>query len=59
ASAVPFAATTTPGVTPLLVALFYVGCVPAALSGKQAPMWAAVLVLWSVLWLVLAGAGGL
>jgi competence protein ComEC len=64
ASAVPFAATTTPGVTPLLVALFYVGCVPAALSGsflsgKQAPMWAAALVLWSVLWLVLTGAGGL
>ena len=64
ASAVPFAATTTPGVTPLLVALFYAGCVPAALSGtilagKQAPMWAAVLVLWSVLWLALVGAGGL
>jgi competence protein ComEC len=64
ASAVPFAAITTPGVTPLLVALFYAGCVPAALSGralpeKQAPLWAAVLVLWSILWLALVGAGGL
>ena len=63
-SAVPFAATTTPGVTPLLVALFYSGCVPAALSGrglpeKQAPLWASVLLLWWVLWLVLVGAGGL
>ena len=64
ASAAPFAAITTPGVTPLLVALFYSGCVPAALSGrglpeKQAPLWAAVLVLWSILWLALVGAGGL
>ncbi|HEX2181318.1 MAG TPA: ComEC/Rec2 family competence protein [Rubrobacteraceae bacterium] len=64
ASAFPFAAVTTPGVTLLLVALFYAGCVPAALSGnalseKQAPLWAAVLVLWSILWLVLVGAGGL
>jgi competence protein ComEC len=64
ASAVPFAATTTPGVTPLLVALFYVGCVPAALSGntlpgRQASLWAAVLILWAVLWLALVGAGGL
>lgn len=64
ASAAPFAAITTPGVTLLLVALFYAGCVPAALSGnalpeKQAPLWAAVLVLWSILWLALVGAGGL
>ena len=62
-SAVPFAATTTPGVTLPLVALFYAGCVPAALSGsalpeKQAPLWASVLLLWWVLWLVLVGAGG-
>jgi competence protein ComEC len=64
ASAFPFAAVTTPGVTSLLVALFYVGCVPAALSGsvlpeRQAPLWGAVLVLWTVLWLALVGAGGL
>jgi hypothetical protein len=53
-----------PGVTPPLFALFYTGCVPAALSGsalpeKQAPLWASVLLLWWVLWLVLVGAGGL
>ena len=64
ASALPFAAITTPGVTPLLVALFYVGCVPAALSGYALPegqgsLWAAILVLWAVLWLALVGAGGL
>jgi competence protein ComEC len=64
ASAAPFAAVTTPGVTPLLVALFYVGCVPAALSGsllseRQAPLWAAVLVSWAGLWLALVGAGEL
>jgi competence protein ComEC len=64
ASAFPFATVTTPGVTLLLISLFYVGCVPAALSGsilpqRQAPLWAAVLVLWLVLWLALVGAGGL
>jgi competence protein ComEC len=64
ASSFPFATATTPGVTPLLVSLFYVGCVPAALSGsvlpeRQAPLWAAVMVLWLVLWLALVGAGGL
>ncbi len=64
AASVPFAAATTPGVTPLLVALFYAGCVPAALCGvllpeKQGQLWAAVLVLWSILWLVLVGVGGL
>ena len=64
ASALPFAAITTPGITPLLVTLFYVGCVPAALSGSALPegqgsLWAAVLVLWAILWLALVGAGGL
>ena len=64
ASAAPFASATTPGVTQLLVALFYVGCVPAVLSGsvisgRQASLWAAVLILWAVLWLALVGAGGL
>ena len=64
ASALPFATVTTPGVTLLLISLFYVGCIPAALSGsvlsgRQAPLWAAVLVLWLVLWLALVGAGGL
>jgi hypothetical protein len=32
ASAFPFAAETTPGITPLLVGLFYLGCVPATIS---------------------------
>ena len=61
ASAAPFAAITTPGVTPLLVVLFYVGCVPAALSGsllseKQASLWAAMLLSWAGLWLAFVGA---
>jgi competence protein ComEC len=62
ASAFPFAAVTTPGVTPLLIGLFYVGCVPAALSEsvfpeRRWPLWAGVLVLWTVLWLALVGVG--
>jgi competence protein ComEC len=62
ASAFPFAAVTTPGITPLLVAFFYVGCIPTALSEtaipkKRWPLWGAVLVLWTVLWLALVGAG--
>ena len=60
ASAFPFAAVTTPGVTPLLVALFYLGCIPAALSGvalleERRALWAALLILWTVLWLALVG----
>jgi competence protein ComEC len=62
ASTLPFAAVTTPGVTPPLVGLFYLGCVPAALSEsafpkERWPLWAAVLVLWTALWLALVGAG--
>jgi competence protein ComEC len=64
ASSLPFATATTPGVTLLLVSLFYAGCVPAALCGsalpeRQAPLWATVLVMWVMLWLVLVSAGGL
>jgi competence protein ComEC len=64
ASSLPFATATTPGVTLLLVSIFYAGCVPAALCGsalpeRQAPLWATVLVMWVVLWLVLVSAGGL
>jgi competence protein ComEC len=64
ASSFPFATATTPGVTLHLVSLFYAGCVPAALCGsalpeRQAPLWATVLVMWVVLWLVLVSAGGL
>ncbi len=62
ASAFPFATVTTPGITPLLVGLFYLGCVPAALSEsafpeRRWPLWAAVLVLWAALWLALVGVG--
>ncbi|MCA1688069.1 MAG: ComEC family competence protein, partial [Actinobacteria bacterium] len=58
AAAFPFAAVTTPGITPLLVGFFYLGCVPATLSEiafprERRPLWAAVLVLWTVLWLAL------
>jgi competence protein ComEC len=58
ASAFPFAAVTTPGITAPLVGLFYLGCVPAALSEialprERWPLWAAVLILWMVLWLAL------
>jgi competence protein ComEC len=63
ASAFPFAAVRTPGITPALVGLFYVGCVPAALSEtafpeERWPLWAAVLVLWTALWLALVGVVG-
>jgi competence protein ComEC len=63
ASSLPFAALTTPGITTFLVVLYYVGCVPAALSGsvlsgKQAPLWALILILWAFLWLALVSAGG-
>jgi Competence protein len=58
ASAFPFATVRTPGVTPSLVGLFYVGCLPAALCEITFPRerwarWAAVLVLWTVVWLAL------
>ena len=60
ASAFPFAAVRTPGITPLLIGLFYVGCIPAALSEsvfpeRRLPLWAAVLLLWTTLWLALVG----
>ena len=62
ASAFPFATVTTPGITPLLIGLFYVGCIPAALSEsafpkRRWPLWAAVLLLWTTLWLALVGVG--
>jgi len=63
ASAFPFAAARTPGITPLLVGLFYLGCLPAAISEvafprDRWPLWAAFLLLWSMLWLALVGVGG-
>jgi competence protein ComEC len=61
-SSLPFASITTPGVTPLLVGLFYAGCFPPIVaervfSSEHRPLWAALLLLWTVLWLVLVGAG--
>jgi competence protein ComEC len=63
ASSFSFATVTTPGITLLLVALFYVGCIPAAISEtafpkERWPLWAAVLLLWTALWLALVGVGG-
>jgi competence protein ComEC len=62
ASSLPFASVTTPGVTPLLVGLFYAGCVPPivavrAFSKEHKSLWAALLLIWSALWLVLVSAG--
>jgi competence protein ComEC len=62
ASSFPFATVTTPGITPLIIGLFYLGCVPAAVAEsvfpeERWPVWAAVLVLWTALWLTLVGTG--
>ena len=64
ASSLPFATTTTPGVTPHLVALFYVARVPLVAAARAFrpetwPLWAALLLLWTTLWLVLVGSGSL
>jgi len=61
-SSLPFASVTTPGVPLLLVGLFYAGCVPPIVaervfSSEHRSLWAALLLLWSVLWLVLVAAG--
>lgn len=55
-SALPFAAVETPGVSVALISLFYLGCVPTALSESliseaRWPYWSAVLIVWTVLWL--------
>jgi competence protein ComEC len=62
ASSLPFATSTTPGVTPHLVALFYAACVPVVVAGRAfrseaRPMWAALLLVWTTLWLVFVGSG--
>ena len=62
ASSLPFATSTTPGVTPHLVALFYAACGPVVVAGRAfrsetRPMWVALLLLWTTLWLVLVGSG--
>jgi hypothetical protein len=46
----------------LLVGLFYAGCVPPIVAGRvfsseRESLWAALLLIWSVLWLVLVAAG--
>ena len=63
-SSLPFASATTPGVTPLLVGLFYAGCVPPiiaarAFSTEHGTLWAALLLLWTTIWLVLVASGSL
>ena len=62
ASSLPIASVTTPGVTLLLVGLFYAGCVPPIVaervfSSDRRSLWAALLLLWSALWLILVAAG--
>jgi competence protein ComEC len=63
-SSLPFASVTTPGVTLFLVGLFYAGCVPPIVaervfSSEHMALWAALLLVWSVLWLVLVAAGSI
>ncbi|MGB3635945.1 MAG: ComEC/Rec2 family competence protein, partial [Rubrobacteraceae bacterium] len=58
ASALPFAAVRTPGTTLPLVAIFYIGCIPAAVSEsvfpkKRWPFWAGLMILWTACWLAL------
>jgi competence protein ComEC len=64
ASSLPFASVTTPGVTLLLVGLFYAGCVPPMVaervfSSEHKFVWAALLLVWSALWLVLVASGSI
>ncbi|MEJ7842026.1 MAG: ComEC/Rec2 family competence protein [Rubrobacter sp.] len=64
AASLPFASTTTPGVTPLLVGLFYTGCAPIVSADRlfpkeRRPLWAALLLSWTTLWLVLVGSGSI
>jgi competence protein ComEC len=62
AASLPFASVTTPGVPLLLVGLFYAGCVPPIVAGRvfsddHRSLWAALLLIWSALWMVLVAAG--
>jgi competence protein ComEC len=63
-ASLPFASVTTPGVTPLLVGLFYAGCVPPIIaersfSTEHRSLWAALLLLWTTIWLVLVASGSM
>ena len=58
ASTLPIAAVETPGATLPLVGLFYLGCVPAAVSTFAFPeerwsWWAGAMLLWVALWITL------
>jgi competence protein ComEC len=62
ASSLPLASVTTPGVTLLLVGLFYAGCIPPIVAARvfspdHKSLWASLLLLWSALWLLLVAAG--
>jgi competence protein ComEC len=63
-SSLPLASVTTPGVTPLLVALFYAGCIPPVLaertfSTQHKPLWPALLLFWTTIWLVMVASGSM
>ena len=50
--------------TPHLVALFYAACVPIVAAGRAIRpetrlLWAALLLVWSTLWLILVGSGSI
>lgn len=63
ASAVPFAAIPTPGATLPLVGLFYLGCLPAAVSGlvgaeERWARTAGLMVVWTGAWITLCSVLG-
>jgi competence protein ComEC len=62
ASAVPFASIKTPGTNWLMIPLYYLGCIPAAVAGRFYPeerwsYWAGLLLAWTALWLLLVSFG--
>ncbi|MDQ4106340.1 MAG: hypothetical protein M3157_04090 [Actinomycetota bacterium] len=53
-STLPFAVVETPGIPVALIGLFYLGCVPAAVSEsflpeERWPFWAGTLIVWTAL----------
>lgn len=55
-SALSFAVVQTPGTNLALIGLFYLGCIPAAISESvfpedRWPFWAGALIAWTALWL--------
>lgn len=62
-SSLPFATVATSGVPAALIALFYAGCVPAALSERvfpeeRWPVWGGLLLAWTASWIALASVLG-